>query len=130
MGFLDDMRRVKKAAEEQPEGLSSKERIARAQEQLAADDQQAFRSEWAVPGWEWPYVEAIDATGVGSDMTWRPPPVVAYLAIVGIRPEDTFAVWPTNIGDSGAIFELTIAYRDRPEYASGRERYAAWREQS
>ncbi len=130
MGFLDDVRRIKQAAEAQPEGLSSKEKIARAREELAAGERQAFATDWASPGWEPPYVELLDVTGGTktdeADLKWKPSAPEAYLAICGLRPEDVYGFWPTNVGDSGAIFELAIAYRDRPEYARGRERFAEW----
>jgi hypothetical protein len=129
MGFMDDVRRMKAAAEAQPEGLSRKERVARAQEQLAAEDQHEFETQWAAPGWERPYIELFDVSGRTDIKAGRLSPVEAYLAIVGLGPEDVFGVWPTRHGEGG-IYELAVAYRDRPEYAQGRERYAAWREQA
>ena len=129
MGFLDDVRRAKQAAKSQPEGLSKKERIERAKEQLAAEDREAYEDRWLAPGAERPYIELIDVVGrAGSragDFGWRPWPVEAYLMVVGLHPEDCFGVWPTRSGETG-VYEVAIAYRERPEYAAGRQRYEQW----
>jgi len=130
MGFLDDMRKLKQAAEEQPEGLSSKERIERAKQQLAGDARHGFESDWMAPGAEWPYVEYLSGKRLGkadADLEWRPSVVEAYLTIVGLRPDDTFGIWTADAGETG-VHEMAIGYRDRPEYARGRERFAAWRD--
>lgn len=130
MGFLDDVRKLKQAAEEQPEGLTSKEKIERAKQQLAGDARHGFESQWMAPGAEWPYVEYLSGKRLGkadhADFEWGPSVVEAYLAIVGLKPEDCFGIWTTNSGENG-VYEMAIGYRDRPEYARGRERYAAWR---
>jgi hypothetical protein len=50
-----------------------------------------------------------------------------YVAAVGLRPEDTYVVnieHPINT-DYTRISTLGIVYRDRAEYAAGRERYWA-----
>jgi hypothetical protein len=57
-----------------------------------------------------------------------------YLETVGLRPEDTYGVFPfgtryssggSDGGDTTEWDDYWIVYRDRPEYASGREAYAA-----
>lgn len=131
MGFLDDVRRAKQAAEAQPEGLSRRERVARAMEEIAVDDRAEFVATWLDDGHELPYVEVLDTAGRinpgGAEGTgWRPAAVEAYVAIVGLRPEDCFGMWPAKLTEGG-VSRTAIAYRDRPEYAAGRERFAEWR---
>ncbi|HEX8123888.1 MAG TPA: hypothetical protein VF549_21745 [Solirubrobacteraceae bacterium] len=130
MGFLDDVRRAKQAAEAQPEGLSRKERVARAMEELERDDLAEFEARWRPPGSELPYVEVLKTAGKnvphGRDIGWRPTVVEAYLVIVGVRPEDCFGMWPSHLTDGG-VGKMAIVYRDRPEYAAGRERFEEWR---
>ncbi len=130
MGFLDDMRKLKQAAEAQPEGLSSTERIERAREQLAGEAKDAFVREWVAGGFEPPYFDILTGSNLAKaegDVEWRPSIVEAYVSILGLRPEHCYGIWPTHVGDTGAVYEMAIAYRDRPEYAAGRARYAAWR---
>ena len=131
MGFLDDMRKLKQAAEAQPEGLSRDEKIARAKEQLAGDARAAFETDWAAPGSEEPFVEILRGHHLTrrneTDFEWKPSIVEAYLRIVGLRPEDCYGVWATDTNESG-VSEVAVGYRDRPEYARGRERFAAWRD--
>jgi hypothetical protein len=49
--------------------------------------------------------------------------VEAYIATVGLAPEDVFAVIPELSNDVAIAF--TFIYRDRPEYEEGRSRWAA-----
>ncbi|MBK8295172.1 MAG: hypothetical protein IPK93_10510 [Solirubrobacterales bacterium] len=49
--------------------------------------------------------------------------VEAYLAIVGLSPEDVYAVIPEQSNDVNVAF--TFVYRDRPEYEEGRARWAS-----
>src|SRR3712207_6071875 len=85
MGFLDDVRRMKAAAEAQPEGLSTQERIERAKEQLAGDARHAFATDWMAPGAEPPYIEYLAGKRLTkadhADFEWRPSVVEAYIAI-------------------------------------------------
>lgn len=46
-----------------------------------------------------------------------------YIGTVGLQPEDVYGLIPRLNGSFTIGF--TIVYRDRPEYASGRERWAA-----
>jgi hypothetical protein len=57
-----------------------------------------------------------------------------YCATVGLRPEDTYGVFPwgartsSSAGDAGGAAgwdDYWIVYRDRPEYAGGRDAYAS-----
>jgi hypothetical protein len=57
----------------------------------------------------------------------------AYLETVGLLPQDTYGVFPWQTrtssggedgGDTTEWDDFFIVYRDRPEYAAGRERYA------
>jgi hypothetical protein len=52
-----------------------------------------------------------------------------YLEIVGLRPEDTYGVFPCGIhygqGDINEWDDYRIVYRDRPEYEAARSAYAA-----
>lgn len=131
MGFRDDVRRLKEAKEAQPEGLNRKERRERIKETLASEDRAEFES--LLPeGFEAPYIDVVDTPGKidPQDSTlagWKPTAVEAYLSLVGLRPDDCFGIWPVRLGE-GALHRVAIAYRDRPEYAEGRERFARWRE--
>jgi hypothetical protein len=58
--------------------------------------------------------------------------VEEYVAIVGLRAEDVFGIYPVVVGRRGRVGELKgedtdlslcIAYRDSPEYEGGRDRY-------
>ena len=135
MGFRDGVRRAREASADQPEGLSRRERRERAKEKLAAEDRAAFE-EWLAPDAERPYVEILDAVGQSTepkrgDLTgWKPTVIEAYLGIVGVRPEDCLAVWPGRIGTEGDVHSLVVAYRDRPDYEAGRERFADWQSQN
>ena len=52
----------------------------------------------------------------------------AYIAALGLRPEDVYGIVPQTWGPGGAdqngIFFYSVIYRDRPEYAAGRQRWA------
>jgi hypothetical protein len=56
-----------------------------------------------------------------------------YVETVGLRPEDTYGVFPfgtrtsagTEGGDNTEWDDYWVVYRDRPEYGPGREAYAA-----
>ncbi len=49
--------------------------------------------------------------------------VEAYLAIVGLSPEDVYAVIPEQSNDVNIAF--IFIYRDRPEYEEGRARWGS-----
>ena len=49
--------------------------------------------------------------------------VPAYLATLGLVPEDVYAVIPQHSNDVAVAF--SFVYRDRPEYEAGRARWAA-----
>jgi hypothetical protein len=129
VGFLDDVRRAKQAAEAQPDGMSRRERVARAMEELDESDQADFEARWLPAGGELPYVEVLDTPGSTEPRSraigWKPTVVEAYLAIVGLTPEDCFGIWPARASENG-VTKMAVAYRDRPEYAAGRERFAEW----
>lgn len=51
--------------------------------------------------------------------------VVAYIRIVGLKPEHTYGIYPQWEGvDSTTFSGVRFVYADRPEYAAGRERFA------
>jgi hypothetical protein len=47
--------------------------------------------------------------------------MAAYIGHVGLRPEDVYGIYAPIRGRIQQ--SLTVIYRDRPEYAAGRERY-------
>lgn len=49
--------------------------------------------------------------------------VAAYLATLGLPPEDVYAVIPQHSNDVTVAFNFI--YRDRPEYDAGRARWVA-----
>lgn len=49
--------------------------------------------------------------------------VEAYIATLGLPPEDVYAVVPVQSNDVNVAF--SVIYRDRPEYESGRAEWAA-----
>ncbi len=49
--------------------------------------------------------------------------VEAYIATVGLRPEDVYAVIPQQSNDVDVAY--VFVYRDRPEYEAGRAAWAA-----
>jgi hypothetical protein len=54
-----------------------------------------------------------------------------YCATVGLRPEDAYGIFPwgartgSSAGGAAEWDDYWVVYRDRPEYAEGREAYAA-----
>lgn len=57
--------------------------------------------------------------------------VVAYIRVVGLRPEHTFGIYPEWSGvDSTTFSGVRFAYADRPEYEAGRARFADFVAQS
>lgn len=63
----------------------------------------------------------IDALPVAGGM--QSSTLTLYIGIVGLQPEDVYGVIPRLNGSFTIGYE--IVYRDRPEYAAGRERWAA-----
>jgi len=59
---------------------------------------------------------------VSISARFRNSTVEAYLAIVGLAPEDVYAVIPEQSNDVNIAF--IFVYRDRPEYEEGRARWA------
>lgn len=68
------------------------------------------------PGVELPRVDYIPKSREYGTAT-----PTAYIATVGLLPEDVFGILPVNSESAAQGFEFV--YRDRPEYARGR---AAW----
>ena len=92
------------------------------EERLALLDRHATR------GAERPFVEELPESPAGQSTDL----VEEYVAIVGLRPEDVFGIYPVTLGRRGragdlagedTVLTLSIAYRDRPEYESGRRRH-------
>jgi hypothetical protein len=121
MGMLDEARRLKKAAEAQRGDLSKKERIERAKDAIAEEDREKLESQFA-EGAERVHVELIKTTKVPGDKL--PALVTTYIGVLGLRPEETYGVWPTDINsETGVIRRLAIAHREQPEHAAARERF-------
>jgi hypothetical protein len=122
MGFLDDARRMKEAALALPPEMSRGDRIRRAERIVAAEREEEKRQKLA-PGAEFPYVERLDR-GDGKAWDLDPPELAeAYVAMVGIQPEDMFGIYPTRVTEGSDIAEIAIAYRDRPGYEDARRRF-------
>lgn len=60
---------------------------------------------------------------VGLSPRYRQATVAAYIATLGLLPEDVYAVIPEVSNDVTISFQFV--YRDRPEYEPGRQRWAA-----
>ncbi|MEV3904895.1 hypothetical protein AB0K11_21440 [Mycobacterium sp. NPDC050551] len=112
MGFLDDVRRLKQLQQENPQ-LSRQE----LQQLLEDEKRQAHHGDYA-PGAVKPYVEVVPPKAWKADLDRF---VADYIGIVGLQPEDVFAVYPEPNRETPGT--LTIIYRDRPEYADGRRRH-------
>ena len=54
---------------------------------------------------------------------YRSSTLAAYIAIVGLQPEDVYGIVPQHNNDVTVGFE--VLYRDRPEYEAGRQAWAA-----
>ena len=123
MGFLSDVKKMREAVEAQPPDLSHKERTRRAEQALADEEQHELESKFA-PGAEPVHIEVLDtrkvrASGIGDVVN-------AYIGMLGLRPEDTYGVWPSRLGGGAdQIKAVAVAHRDKPEYEAGRERFYA-----
>ena len=73
-------------------------------------------------GAELPYVERF--RGSAFDAARGEHTVAAYIAIVGVRPEDSYGFFPRFGQQTNLTFPMVFAYRDRPEYEEGRRRFA------
>ena len=60
---------------------------------------------------------------VGLSPRYRQATVAAYIATVGLAPEDVYAVIPEVSNDVTVSFQFV--YRDRPEYEAGRQGWVA-----
>ena len=74
-----------------------------------------------VHGLQWPGTWRLDG--------WRPAQsaFATYASDLGLRPEDVYGWFPERWDDQGDTTSWSgwyLAYRDRPEYAAGRERFA------
>jgi hypothetical protein len=112
MGLLDDLRRVKELHQANPH--LSKDEL---QQLLQAEKEQTHEGDFA-PHAVQPYVEVVPAKVWRADLNAF---VANYIGIVGLQPEDTFAIIPEPNRETPGT--LTIMYRDRPEYADGRRQY-------
>ena len=70
------------------------------------------------PGAVLPFIEVVPHKVWKNDLNAF---LKTYIGIVGLRPEDTFAIYTEPRTES--IGPLSIVYRDRPEYGDGRRRY-------
>jgi hypothetical protein len=109
MGLLDDARRLKEIHRANPH-LTRQE----LQQMLESDKQQAHADDFA-PNAVKPYIEVVPPKIYKANLNAF---VANYIGIVGLQPEDVFAIYPAP--DWGP---LSIVYRDRPEYQDGRRRY-------
>jgi hypothetical protein len=65
-----------------------------------------------------PYVEVVPHKVFKRDIGAH---VKTYIGIVGVQPEDMFAIYTEPEFEGRG--DLNIVYRDRPEYEEGRRRY-------
>lgn len=85
---------------------------------------QQVRAEWAagqahVPaGGERPVIDHVTCQSAYARAT-----LAHYLGVVGLRPEDSYGIWP-DLQQSSYVIAWNLCYRDRPEYADGRARWA------
>lgn len=100
MGFLDRF--------EVKVGAGAQEQSEQAAQSLSA----------AFPGQE---IARTDVVRVSP--RFRGATVAAYLATLGLPPEDVYAVIPQHSNDIAVAFNFV--YRDRPDYEAGRARWAA-----
>ncbi len=84
-------------------------------QQQSSSDAQALAARF--PGQE---IARIDVVRVSP--RFRGATVAAYLATLGLPPDDVYAVIPEHSNDVTVAFQFV--YRDRPEYESGRARWA------
>jgi hypothetical protein len=116
VGFRDDIRRLKELHQANPD-LSRRE----LQEMLQAEQQQTRGEQYAdyfAPAAIKPYIEVVPPKVWKKDLDAF---VKTYIGIVGLQPEDTFAIYTEPAGES--VGALSIVYRDRPEYEHRRRRY-------
>ncbi len=71
------------------------------------------------PGTQFPRVDYVAVSE-----RFRAATPVAYIATLGLLPEDTYAIVPRHAHDIVTGYE--VIYRDRPEYERGR---TAWQSQ-
>jgi hypothetical protein len=122
MGFLDDARRAKEVALGLPGEMSNADRIQEAQRVVAAERDDEKRRRLA-PDAVYPYVERLHRRDCkGWDL--EPPELAeAYVAMVGIQPEDMFGIYPVMVSEGSGILEIAVAYRDRPSYEDARRQF-------
>jgi hypothetical protein len=116
MGFRDDARRLAELKQANPD-LSARE----LQQMLQFEKHEANSARFEVhfaPTAVQPYVEVVPYKSFKRDLNAF---VKTYIGIVGVQPEDTFAIFTAPDQDGEGA--LSIVYRDRPEYHEGRRRY-------
>lgn len=60
----------------------------------------------------------------GQPWDLEPPELAeAYVAMVGIQPEDMFGIYPVQVSEGSDIVEIAIAYRDQPGYEGSRRQF-------
>ena len=79
------------------------------------------------PGADIPFVDYLrhkDGKGLGLDHRSVDILSEVYVAVVGIRPEDMFGIYPQAVSSEHQhVTEMAIAYRDNSEYRTRRERF-------
>ena len=133
MGFRGDIRRRRQQVDARvPPGASKRERLRASMdvEREAELDRRTEKRRAAVdalaPGTEAPFVEHLrhqDAKALGLGTALNTLSEV-YVAVVAIRPEDVFGIYPCSVStEQGFIHEMAIAYRDSDAYRSRREQF-------
>jgi hypothetical protein len=130
MGFLDDVRRAKDAADAQPPGLSRKERMKAAKAELADEKMRKTAEELSLDFGDL-HIEIFErraadtGEGVISNekreqhmLSW----MTTYIREIDLSPEDTYGVLPLRLRE-GFPPKIGLVHRDTPAYAKARESY-------
>jgi len=116
VGFRDDARRLRELKEANPD-LPTRDLTAMLEHEKHEARAEEFDAHFA-PNAVRPYIEVVPYKVWKKDLDAF---LKIYIGIVGLQPEDVFAIYTEPRDES--IGPLSIIYRDRPEYGDGRRRY-------